>query len=172
MARYAEHTEVSVEKSRAEIEATLSRYGAEQFSYGIDSVRGIAEIKFATHDRCVRFILKLPKRDEERFWFTKHKNRYHRKRVDELTAARNWEQGCRQSWRALALCIKAKLEAVAAGISEFEDEFLAHIVLPNGQTVSQLMRPQIAAAYISQDMPRGLAGFLPAPDDDVIEANP
>lgn len=78
---------------------------------------------------------------------------------------KEWEQGCRQAWRALTLCIKAKLEAVSAGISEFEDEFLAHIVLPGGGTVSQWIRPQIENAYLTGDMPPGIAGLLPAPTD-------
>jgi hypothetical protein len=43
--------------------------------------------------------------------------------------------------------IKAKLEAVAAGITIFEDEFLAHIVLPGGQTVAETIRENIAIAY-------------------------
>ena len=55
--------------------------------------------------------------------------------------------------------IKAKLEAVETGITEFEDEFLAHIVLPNGQTAGHWMRPQIAKAYESGSMPP----LLPAP---------
>lgn len=37
--------------------------------------------------------------------------------------------------RALALCIKAKLEAVQAGIVTFDEEFLAHFLLPDGKTV-------------------------------------
>jgi hypothetical protein len=43
--------------------------------------------------------------------------------------------------------VKAKLEAVESGITSFEDEFLAHVMLPNGGTVSDLLRPQLAAAY-------------------------
>ena len=35
------------------------------------------------------------------------------------------DQACRQRWRALLLVIKAKLEAVTAGISTVETEFLA-----------------------------------------------
>ena len=48
---------------------------------------------------------------------------------------------------------KAKLEAVETGITEFEDEFLAHIVLPNGQTMGEFAKPQIAHAYDTGDMP-------------------
>lgn len=62
-------------------------------------------------------------------------------------AAKEWEQACRQRWRALALVIKAKLEAVESGISVFEDEFMANIVLPGGRTVSEEVRPRIAAMY-------------------------
>ena len=43
-----------------------------------------------------------------------------------------WEQVCRQRWRALLLIIRAKLEAVASGITTLENEFLANIVLPDG----------------------------------------
>ena len=56
-------------------------------------------------------------------------------------------------WRALNLVIKAKLEAVECGISVFEDEFMASIVLPSGDTVGDFMKPQIEQAYISRTMP-------------------
>jgi hypothetical protein len=157
--RYAADTNVSVEKSRAEIEAILSRYGAGQFGYARDDSRGVASILFSAHGRQIRFVLTLPKRGDKQFAFTPSR----RNARSPQDAEKAWEQACRQRWRALALCIKAKLEAVACGISEFEDEFLANIVLPGGDTVSNLMRPQIAAAYLSGDAPTGIAGFLPAP---------
>jgi hypothetical protein len=72
----------------------------------------------------------------------------------ETASFKEWEQACRQKWRALALVIKAKLEAVEAGIAIFEDEFMANIVLPNGSTVSQFMLPQITEAYESGQMPK------------------
>lgn len=61
---------------------------------------------------------------------------------------------------ALALVVKAKLEAVESGISTFEQEFMAHIVLPNGQTTGQWMIPQIEAAYKTGTMP-ALLPMLP-----------
>ncbi|MBI2798928.1 MAG: hypothetical protein HYX63_01375 [Gammaproteobacteria bacterium] len=69
------------------------------------------------------------------------------------------QQAVRQRWRALNLVIKAKLEAVESGISVFEEEFLAHIVMPNNQRVGQWMLPQIAAAYSSGKM----SPMLPVP---------
>lgn len=151
MSRYAEQTSVSVEKSRAEIETTLMRYGADGFSYA--TMNGVVQIEFLAHDRRVRFVLHLPERDEKRFTHTPSKNQ---KRTDAQAYAA-WEQACRQSWRALALVIKAKLEAVESGISEFEEEFLSFVVLPNGQTVGQWMRPQVEQAYSTGQMP----AFLP-----------
>ena len=47
----------------------------------------------------------------------------------------------------------ALAEAVEAGISVFEDEFMAAIVLPDGQTVGEVMREQIAIAYRDGKMP-------------------
>ena len=50
-------------------------------------------------------------------------------------------------WRALRLVIQAKLEAVEAEITTFEEEFLAHIVLPDGQTVAQHVQPRVESMY-------------------------
>lgn len=160
MAKYASNTNVSVEKSVAEIKTTLDRYGASQFGYAEDSERGLASVQFSANDRHIRFMLKLPRRDSDAF----HKTPTGKQRHEDA-AYKSWEQSCRQRWRALALCIKAKLEAVEAEISEFEEEFMAHIVLPGGRTVGQVMRPQIAQAYVTGNPPPGIAGFLPEPAD-------
>ncbi len=141
MSRYAENTSVSVENSRAEIERTLRRYGADSFAYGWDQAR--AQIEFVHEDRRVRFVLPLPDRNSPEFKLTASR----KQRRSEAQAEAAWEQACRQRWRALALAIKAKLEAVAAEITTFEAEFLAHIVLPGGQTVGQAIAPQVEAAY-------------------------
>ena len=55
--------------------------------------------------------------------------------------------------RALLLVIKAKLEAVTAGISTIETEFLANIVLPDNTTAGEWMLPQIDRAYCTGEMP-------------------
>lgn len=154
--RYAKDTVVSVEKSRAEIEATLSRYGADCFGY-LTSPAG-AQVAFRAHHRMLRFVIPLPTRDAPEFKRTPVRKNW---RSDD-DAYRAWEQACRQRWRALSLAIKAKLEAVESGISTFEAEFLAHIVLPGGETVGSWLGPQIERAYATQQMPPPLA--LPGPD--------
>lgn len=137
---YAENTSVSVESSRAEIERTLTRYGASEFAYGWDQTRAV--VQFTAHNVRVRFILTMPDRNDRRFTLTPTG----KTRTAEA-ARKEWEQGCRQSWRALALVIKAKLEAVDSNIVTFVEEFAAHIVLPGGQSVGDLMIPAIAKAY-------------------------
>lgn len=154
--RYAQNTEVSADKSRNEIEATLRRYGADQFLYGWDEGRAV--IGFRAKGRQVKFVLPLPDRKAKKF------THYMRGRSEvartPAQAAAAWEQSRRQAWRALALVIKAKLEAVEAEIVSFESEFLAHMVLPNGQTVGNWIAPQLAVAYERGDMPK----MLPAPE--------
>lgn len=55
-------------------------------------------------------------------------------------------------WRTLLLCLKAKLESVESGIETFEDAFLAQIVMPDGGTVAEHVRPRIAEAYAANTM--------------------
>jgi hypothetical protein len=43
------------------------------------------------------------------------------------------------------MVIKAKLEAVASGITTFDEEFLAHVVLETGETVAEQMIPKLPA---------------------------
>lgn len=147
MTRYAANTDVSSDRSRAEIERTLERYGADQFFYGWQD--GAATIGFRMHDRRVQFILPLPDRNADEYRLTPAK-RYARSDSDQ---ARAYEQAVRQKWRALSLVVKAKLEAVESGITTFEEEFLAHIVLPNGQRVGAWMIPQVTRAYELGAMP-------------------
>lgn len=152
MPKYAETTAVSSDRSRAEIERVLTRYGASRFMYGWDQESAV--IAFEMHGRRIQFRLPLPARDAEEFTQTPTG----RQRA-AAQAAEAYEQAVRQRWRALALVIKAKMEAVDAGITVFEDEFMAHIVLPSGETVGHWMRPQIEASYKSGVMPP----LLPAP---------
>lgn len=133
--KYASRTTVSVDKSKAEIEKLLRKYGAEKFASGWD-VAG-ATIGFQLSNRFIRFVLPL-------------------KNASSIDKS---EKLARQSWRALTLVIKAKLEAVASGITHFEDEFMAHIVMPGGKTVSEMVRPEICKAYESGKPLQLMAGY-------------
>lgn len=140
MTTYAKQTTVSPEKSRGEIEATLTRYGASKFMYGWQGDQAV--IAFEAHGRRIRFILPLPHSIERGPKGRRLKN-----------PKQALERETRQRWRALALCIKAKLEAVESNIATFEDEFLPYTMLPNGMTVGEFIQPQIERAYETQTMP-------------------
>jgi hypothetical protein len=150
--RYAARTEVSTDKSRAEIERTLMRYGADGFVYGWEGNR--AMIAFRMKGRRIQFELLLPDKYDKEFLRTPSKGLL---RTPEQALAA-WEQACRQRWRALALYVKATLEAVEAGIVTFEDAFIAWTMLPGGASVSTWLQPQIEQAYTSGRMPPLLPG--------------
>lgn len=147
MAHYAAKTDVSSDKSRAEIERTLMRYGATGFLYG--NTQSQALVMFEMKGRRIKFLLPLPDRNAREFTHTPGR-RLPRSAAQQDAA---YEQAVRQRWRALLLCIKAKLESVQSGIETFEEAFLPHIMLPNGQTVGDWMVPQIESAYRGGDMP-------------------
>lgn len=149
MGNYASSTSVSVAASKAEIERIVERYGAGQFMSAWSADEAV--IAFVMEARQVRFKLTMPAKTLRRFT---HHSRGAR---TPDAALKEWEQACRQRWRALALVIKAKLEAVESGIAVFEDEFLANIVMPNGRTVGDETRPLIAQAYSTGTM----ANLLP-----------
>lgn len=156
MSQFAKDTSVPVARSRGELEETLQRYGASAFANLIQE--GKAAIMFEAQGKRVMFELPLPKIED--FATVTHTSEYRRDIVKERSPDQKhkaWEQACRQRWRALLLVVKAKLEAVETGITTFEDEFLAHIVLPDGKTVGKWMKPQLAEAYARGKMPPMLA---------------
>lgn len=140
MGKFAQNTEVTVDRSRAEVESIIRRYGADAFGYWTDD--GQAVIEFQTNKRRVRFILPLPKKEN----FASTPGRGRKRGADGIASA--WEQACRQKWRALVLAIKAKLESVDSEIETLEEAFMANIVDPvSNRTVGEIMSPQIERAY-------------------------
>ncbi|GJJ23707.1 hypothetical protein [Mycolicibacterium mageritense] len=152
MPRYAADTSVSSDKSQQEIQRTLRRYGADQFVYGWTD--NSAMIGFALAGRQVRIWVPMPSRSE----FAKTPTG--RPRTANATDEAH-EQAIRQRWRALALVVKAKLEAVDTGITTFDEEFLAHIVMPNGRTVADEVIPKMTAALAGESVP----ALMPAPGE-------
>lgn len=140
MTKYAENTSVPVERSKTEIERVLGRYGADSFGYMTEGNQAV--IIFVAHSKKIRFILPLPDPNDDQFG----KSPTGRSRKS-TAASEAYHQEVRRRWRALSLAIKAKLESVQTGIAAFEHEFLAHIVLPNGQTVGEMVLPAIEEAY-------------------------
>jgi hypothetical protein len=150
--RYAENTQVSSDRSRAEIERILFRYGADKFAYATERAR--AQIAFEIGGRRIVFRLPLPDRDADEFRLTPSK-KWERSEEEQAKA---YEQAVRQRWRALALVIKAKLEAVDAGITTIEDEFLAHIAIPGAGTVGDWLKPRLDEVYRGRELPALMPG--------------
>ena len=140
---YAHATKVPVFQSRVEIERLLAKHKCAQFLCGTDYDTGIARVQFKAYNRIVRFVVALPDR---------------KKYLTTRSGAEKWEQAERQKWRALLLVIKAKLECVENHIATFEEEFLAHIVMPNDKTVAEMIIPQIEGAYRTGSMKALTAG--------------
>ena len=92
MPTYAKETSVSPDRSRAEIEQTLARYGATQFMYGWNGHAAV--IAFEMHDRRLRFVLPLPARDDPAFAQTPTGRRRTQAQIDKA-----YDQAVRKRWR-------------------------------------------------------------------------
>jgi len=133
---YAATTSVPIDRSQAEIKKILTKYGATAF--GFAEAGGRALVQFEINERRIQFKLPLPPQPSQNA---------------TQASIKTYEQLCRSRWRALCLGIKAKLECVHSQITTLEQEFMAHIVLPNGATVGDVMIPQIAMSYEKNEMP-------------------
>lgn len=167
---YAENTEVPVERSKAEIEKLLEKHKCSKFSTGVDHEGHRARVQFHAYDRIIRFEVKLPDR-ADRIYQRDRKGW----QLSPSGIEKKVEQAARARWRALLLVIRAKLESVESEIATFEEEFMAHIVLPNDKTVGEWVLPEVARIYESGKMPpeRQLSAQSDVPqisDSEVIEA--
>jgi len=138
---YAAGTSVSAEKSRAEIDTLLSKHGATHRGIQVDDHANLAMVAFVVDGLKYRIDVPLPRPEEPkekpRGWFNWKEDR--RKQF----LAKEYDQKCRERWRAVVLLLKAKLELVRLGMSSIDREFASDLVLANGQTVFQRLSDQI-----------------------------
>ena len=154
--RFASRTTVSAAQSKTEIENLLRRYGADQFIHGWEPGRAV--IGFRIREYPVRMTLPIPDIEDFLTFERKTPTGIRTSHRDNDAARRMAEQAERQAWRALTLMVKAKLEAVEAGITSIEHQFLPDILLPQDITVGQEVLPHIQEAVQSGRMPRILPG--------------
>ncbi len=136
MSSYASRTSVVPSKTRAEIEHELEKRGASAFGYNRDGQRNV--IAFTLEGLQVRMDLPMPSPDD----FPDYRARNGVK----VSGQKRYDEEVRRCWRALLLVVKAKLVAVDEGITTLEREFLADVVLPDGETVMEKTRPAIEQA--------------------------
>ena len=137
---YADRTEVSVEKSRMEIEQLLRKNGAEQYASGWDAERAV--ISCRVKGLVLRFAIPMPLRAAH----ARDRNGYAR---TESQVAAAVTQAERQKWRAMLLVIKAKFESIDSGVETFEEAFLANVVLPTGETMGDWSMRELPKVYTS-----------------------
>lgn len=135
---FAEGTSVPVAKTRAEIEALVTKYGAKRYASGwMDDDR--AALSFVAHGRMVRFVLPLPTRDQS--LKALRATQFYRHRTPAAGVLdKHHDAEMRRRWRCLLLALKAKLESVETGIETFEQAFLANIVTAGNLTVYERIK--------------------------------
>lgn len=147
---YAENTTVNAEKSKADIEKIIRRFGGNRFMSGWDDIENYGFVVFDIQNLRLRFTVPMPDHNEGEITDTG------RRRKKE-SAEKVREQEMKRRWRSLLLVIKAKLEAVETGISTIEHEFLANVVLPNGETIGSKMVPKVKEIAESGQLPKLIA---------------
>ena len=148
MSRYANGTQVAIERTEAEIKRTLMRYSADDVVTGMSSRRGVAFVQFVYDDLQIEARIPIPKQDAEEFQLTpRGRDR------SESVAFRDWEKACQQQWRILLLLIKAKLEAIENRVVTPEQEFLPWLMLPDSRTVGAALEPDIRKALAGGNVP-------------------
>lgn len=152
MNKYAEKTTVSVPRSKAQIEELVIENGAKEYATGYNEE--FSFIGFKMNNRHIKLFMPNPDTTEREITHTETGRL--RKKSDQESF---YKQSLKQKWRALYLIIRAKLEAVNSGIVSFDEEFMAHIALPDGHTIGEHISPQILHAYETKRMPALLPGF-------------
>lgn len=147
---YAAKTSVSVEKTRAQLDVLLGKHGAPQRRIGTDDVKGHAICEFVLGGHMVKMVVPLP--------LVSDFIRVHRRGYQHTTSVPEREklhaQAVRERWRAILLLTKAKLEAISLGVATVEGEFLADVVLPNGNRVHDEIRGTLAQAFETKGSPK------------------
>lgn len=143
---FAKNTKVSPERTIEEIKCTLRRYGVEDFGH-LES-KSQAAFGFKVDNLAIQISVALPSIDDDSVRLTASGL----ERPDEA-CQRELEQQIRTRWRALLLAVKAKLEAVEAGISTVEQEFMAFVVV-DGRPLGELVIPELKQAAIENRRPR------------------
>lgn len=154
--KFAADTAVPVEKSQAEARALLNAHGCTKFALVDEEHRTAVQAVLVKDKQSVmlRFEVKLPGRtDKDITHFKRHGYHYER---SAAAAEASYRQECRRRWRCLVLLLKAKFAAVDSGIAAFQDEFLANLVLPSGETVATWAARDLGPAIAEGRMPARL----------------
>lgn len=145
---FAKGTKTAIGTTEQQIKTMLQKAGADAVAMFEERTRAV--VAFHLNGLAIQFRLPLPTPDD--FRQTRRGSGWMEN--SEATKSSLWVQACRERWRALHLCIKAKLESVEQNIETFEEAFLPHIQMPDGETIGDKVLPEMRAQ---------LAGAPPRP---------
>lgn len=152
----------------ADINRMLRGYGIENIQWTTEWTRQSVELKIAIEKEPGKYIalqIRPPAFIAKRRTYNEKKGHY------EVVSAPNWAQ----SLRMLHWWLKAKIEAVAYGLREVEEEFLSDIVitLPSGeQTTVGKALDRGALTEGKLDIPALTGGKDEPKDANIYDANP
>ncbi len=148
---YAEGSTVTIAQSRQEIGRILTRYkaGAPVFHEEAE----VHHLLFSIGKQPIRIDLPVPPPlgPAPRYLNNAQRSQW-------VARRRKWERETQRRYRALALVLKAKLEAVASGIATVEQEFLADLVTRDGRRIGDALAPQLVRVIEEGVFPRLPAG--------------
>lgn len=152
MSEFAQNTAVPVERSKREIETMLYKRGARNFLTGVFQGRAVVTFELPVQAEGVwRVQFELLLRTAEDFAFRTRNGR--KVKATSLQVEQDVAQAEKQSWRALALAIKARLVSVEMGVETMQEAFLAHIVVPGGKRFYTHAVAQLSEAYAGNPLP-------------------
>lgn len=146
---YASGTTVSRANSVGEVERLVSKYGGNHFGYAYDAIKGEGVVVFGLGGRKIRLVVTVPPLND---FLTTETGRSRKEEVARKVQADEEKR----RWRSLALAVKAKLVAVEDGISTIQNEFLANILLPSGNTVGDEIADNVESVYLTGRMDQPL----------------
>lgn len=136
--RYAEGTSVDVHRSQQEVGNLLRKWGASQVIMAWDASEG-AGVRFRLSERYAQLVVRPP---------SERRLKELRLRHPRTPEAERIEAEQRRSWRALLLLVKAKLEAIAAGITTAEREFMPDLLMDDGRRLEEWALPVLETRHI------------------------
>lgn len=145
-------TEVPPERTKWEIDRMLREFGADGVQWSEIWRENKAQVQFILEVAQGRRILV---RLEPPPFLGKHRSYNPAKGYSEDVTAPNWAQ----SYRLLKAYLKAKLESIAFGLRDVEEEFLADLVMKDStgqeRTVREIYQEQLAQGTLRPALPAG-----------------
>lgn len=154
--KHAEGTKVPIEQSQAELRKLLRAKGCDAIAF-YEEGDARAVIAFERKGRRVRLTLKYPPLKDYRYYPGTY-----RSRPSENAIRVAWEAECRRLWRVLIVLVRGNFEAEDSGLVSFEQVWLAHMLLPGGETVADRVLPALDTAQETGQLPPLLPGAGPS----------